>query len=69
MSLLMTGSECNIVDGIEIALKEMKKGQKVLLEIKPEYAFGVEGCKDFNVPPRAAVSYEVNLKNFIKVSI
>lgn len=61
------GSDSGVVDGIEIALPKFKKGEKSLLKLKPEYAFGEAGKPDFEIPPCATVEYEVELKSFEKV--
>lgn len=61
------GSDIGVVDGIEVALQKFKKGEKSLLKLKPEYAFGEAGKTDFEIPPSATVEYEVELKSFEKV--
>lgn len=60
------GSDIGVVDGIEVALQKFKKGEKSLLKLKPEYAFGEAGKTDFEIPPSATVEYEVELKSFEK---
>jgi len=35
------------------------------LVIKPEYAFGAEGNKEFNIPGNATVEYKVTLNEFL----
>ncbi|KAK9710731.1 FKBP-type peptidyl-prolyl cis-trans isomerase [Popillia japonica] len=60
------GSDINIIEGVEKALEKFKKGEVSRLTIKPKYAFGSEGCAEFNVPPNAIVEYTVTLKSFEK---
>lgn len=56
--------EADVVEGIEIALKKFKKGEKSKLYLAPKYAFGAQG--NLNVPPNTPVEYEVTLNNFEK---
>ena len=51
---------------MERAIKDMKLKEKVQLTIRPQYAFGAEGSKAFNVPPNATVEYDVSLTSFQK---
>lgn len=60
------GVEFGIVEGIEVALEKFKKGEKSILQLKPQYAFGKEGKAEFNIPSDATVEYEVTLTNFEK---
>lgn len=58
-----------VTDGLDQAVKSMKKGEIALLIIQPEYAFGPSGSSQelANVPPNSTVYYEVELLSFIKV--
>jgi len=58
--------ESGIVEGIDIALKKFKKGEKSKLLLSPKYAFGTEGKAEFNIPPNSNVEYEVTLNSFEK---
>ncbi|XP_008192785.2 FK506-binding protein 59 [Tribolium castaneum] len=60
-------SEQNVISGIDIAIEKFKKGETSKLVIKPQYAFGTEGCSEFNIPPNGTVEYTVTLKNFERV--
>ncbi|GFY45705.1 peptidyl-prolyl cis-trans isomerase FKBP4 [Trichonephila inaurata madagascariensis] len=60
------GCDVGIVDGLEIALKKFKKGEKSMITLSPKYAFGSDGNAEFNIPPNATVEYEVTLKSFEK---
>jgi len=62
-------SEVGIVDGVEQAIKKFKKGEKSLLKVRAEYAYGATGCADHNIPANADLEYEVTLKKFEKVSV
>lgn len=59
-------SEANVVRGVNHALKKFKKGEQSRLTLKPAYAFGKEGSKEFNIPPDAQVEFIVTLKSFEK---
>lgn len=61
------GSEYNIIEGIEMALKKMKKSQQTRLKISPDYGWGHEGCEDFEIPADAVITYEVTLLDYVKV--
>lgn len=62
------GSEEGIVDGVEIAVRKMKKGEKCEVVVKPEYAFGPNGRSDYNIPnDYKEVVFEITLNNFEKV--
>lgn len=61
------GCEFNVVDGIEMALKKMKKSQQTRLKIAPDYGWGQEGYEEFGIPPDATITYEVTLVDYVKV--
>lgn len=60
------GSENGIVEGVEQAVQKFKKGERSLIKLKPQYAFGAEGKLSENIPPNAEIEYEITLKNFEK---
>ena len=62
------GAEHGVIDGVDTALLKFKKGEKSLLKIAPKYAYGSEGNADLNIPAGTALKYEVELKQFEKVS-
>ncbi|GAB4815845.1 hypothetical protein N2152v2_002891 [Parachlorella kessleri] len=66
--LEFTTEEGEVVSGLDLAVMKMKKGEKVLLTIPPEWAFGAEGSQQplATVPPNATVTYEVTLEDFEK---
>ena len=65
--LVGEASEEGIVDGVELAVRKMKKGEKCEIHVKPQYAFGPNGHKGFNIPPDyEEVVYEITLNNFEK---
>ena len=61
------GSEHNVIEGIEMALKKMKKSQQIRVKIEPSYAWNDEGHQEFGIPPDATVIYEVTLLDYVKV--
>jgi hypothetical protein len=62
------GSEEGLVNGVELAVRKMKKGEKCEVIIKPEYAFGPNGKLEFSIPKDySEVVYEIKLNNFEKV--
>nr|QBH73880.1 fk506-binding protein [Aphelinus abdominalis] len=60
------GEAEGIIEGVEIALKRFKKGEKSKITIKSKYAFGNAGKPEFNIPANATVEYVVELKNLEK---
>lgn len=63
------GSEHDVVEGVEMALRKMKKTQQTRIKIKPDYGFGDEGHKEFGIPAGASITYEVTLIDYVKVDI
>lgn len=60
--------EEQVVDGLDKAVKKMKKGEIALITIQPEYAFGAfDSPQDLAVVPgNSVVYYEVELVSFVK---
>ncbi|XP_040989350.1 peptidyl-prolyl cis-trans isomerase FKBP62-like [Juglans microcarpa x Juglans regia] len=60
--------EEQVVDGLDRAVKKMKKGEVALVTIQPEYAFGPSETQQelAIVPANATVDYEVELLSFVK---
>ncbi|KAJ1413132.1 FKBP-type peptidyl-prolyl cis-trans isomerase domain [Sesbania bispinosa] len=58
-----------VIDGLDRAVKNMKKGEIALVTIRPEYAFGPSGSSQevAIVLPSSTVYYEVELLSFVKV--
>lgn len=60
--------EEQVIDGLDRAVKSMKKGELALVTIQPEYAFGssVSPQELAIVPANSTVYYEVELVSFVK---
>ncbi|KAE8022907.1 hypothetical protein FH972_008668 [Carpinus fangiana] len=60
--------EEQVIDGLDRALKNMKKGEVALVTIQPEYAFGPSETQQelAIVPANSTVHYEVELLSFVK---
>ncbi|KAK6279335.1 hypothetical protein POUND7_019602 [Theobroma cacao] len=60
--------EEQVIDGLDRAVKMMKKGEHVLITIQPEYAFGSSESQQelAVVPANATVYYEVEMVSFVK---
>ena len=65
--ILLLGGDHNVIEGVEIGIGKMQKGEKCHLVIKPKYAFGSEGNKEFNIPPDSTVEYDITLSALEKV--
>ncbi|KAK4440980.1 Peptidyl-prolyl cis-trans isomerase FKBP65 [Sesamum alatum] len=60
--------EEQVIEGLDRAVKTMKKGEAALLTIAPEYAFGSSESQQelARVPPNSTVYYDVELVSFVK---
>lgn len=60
--------EEQVIDGLDRAVKTMKKGEIALVTIYPEYAFGpAESAQELAiVPANSTVYYEVEIVSFVK---
>ncbi|KAL4285149.1 hypothetical protein GQ457_16G027880 [Hibiscus cannabinus] len=60
--------EEQVIDGLDKAVKTMKKGENALITIQPEYAFGSsESHQELAVvPANSTVYYEVEMISFVK---
>ncbi|KAK4408699.1 Peptidyl-prolyl cis-trans isomerase FKBP65 [Sesamum angolense] len=60
--------EEQVTEGLDRAVKTMKKGEAALLTIAPEYAFGSSESQQelARVPPNSTVYYDVELVSFVK---
>ncbi|XWS31224.1 hypothetical protein CRYUN_Cryun23aG0059100 [Craigia yunnanensis] len=60
--------EEQVIDGLDKAVMNMKKGEVAQLTVAPEYAFGLyESQQELAlVPPHSTVYYEVELVSFVK---
>lgn len=60
-----------VIEGLDRAVKTMKKGEVALIVIQPEYAFGQSGSTHMQelavIPGNSAVHYEVEMVSFVKV--
>lgn len=63
------GSEESLVPAIEIAVRKMKKGERIEILTKPQYAFGENvGKEKFAIPDDyKEIQYEIHLKSFENV--
>lgn len=61
-------SEANIIDGLDVAIGKMKKGEKAQVFIRRDYAWGDNPPSNLNLPADyEEVEYEVHLKSFEKM--
>lgn len=60
-------SESNIVEGLDLGIGKMKSGEKALIYIRSDYAWGPNPPAEFNLPADYnEVIYEVTLNSFEK---
>jgi len=62
---LVIGNE-EITQGLEKALESMKKGEKAIVNVKSNYAYGALGSKALDIPPHTDLVYELELLDFEK---
>ncbi|KAL2239665.1 peptidyl-prolyl cis-trans isomerase FKBP62 [Sesamum indicum] len=60
--------EEQVIEGLDRAVKTMKKGEAALLTVAPEYAFGSSESQQelARVPPNSTLCYDVELVSFVK---
>ncbi|XP_010552023.1 PREDICTED: peptidyl-prolyl cis-trans isomerase FKBP65-like [Tarenaya hassleriana] len=60
--------EEQVIEGVDMAVMSMKKGEVAFVTISPEYAFGSSESQQelAVVPPNSTVYYEVELLSFVK---
>ena len=63
------GEDHGIVEGVELALEKMKKGEKAEITVEPKYGYGEEGSEEYSIPANATLQYEIDLIDFKKVII
>lgn len=56
------GKEFQLIEGIELALKGIKSGEKVKIILPSQHAFGEAGSTMGIVPPNTAVIFEIYIK-------
>ena len=61
------GSEAGIVPGVETALKKFCRGEKSRLKVSANYGYGSEGCPAYDISPGAELTYEVEMRQFVRV--
>eukprot|EP00198_Chlamydomonas_reinhardtii_P005473 XP_001694809.1 peptidyl-prolyl cis-trans isomerase, FKBP-type [Chlamydomonas reinhardtii] len=60
-AVTFTVSEGLLVPAVRVAVKTMKRGERVQLKVKPEYGFGAAGSSEYGVPPGADLEIELTL--------
>ncbi|XP_015916772.2 inactive peptidyl-prolyl cis-trans isomerase FKBP6-like [Parasteatoda tepidariorum] len=53
----------NLLPGLELSIKTMKKDEMSRFLVSPDYAYGTMGCPP-RIPPSAEILYEVEVLNF-----
>lgn len=56
------GAEYQVIKGIEIVLRTMKKGERSKIIVPSEFAWGELGSSDGSVPPYTPVVFDIELK-------
>eukprot|EP01004_Peranema_trichophorum_P002252 NODE_1330_length_2008_cov_55.236605_g1026_i1.p1 GENE.NODE_1330_length_2008_cov_55.236605_g1026_i1~~NODE_1330_length_2008_cov_55.236605_g1026_i1.p1 ORF type:complete len:621 (+),score=155.77 NODE_1330_length_2008_cov_55.236605_g1026_i1:86-1948(+) len=53
-----------VIDGLDIALLNVKKGEHALIRLNPAVAYGDKGNENPKIPPNSTLIYEVHIKDF-----
>lgn len=61
------GIEAGVVSGVELALKKCKKDERLRLHVKSKYAYKSDGCQLYDIPPDTDLTYDIELKDFVRV--
>lgn len=59
--LIFTIGAGQVIKGWDVGVLGMKEGEKRMLEISPEYAYGSAGAGGGVIPPNATINFEVEL--------
>ncbi len=59
----------DVVEGLDRAIRTMKKGERAFITVKPTYAYGEKGSEEKQIPPNATLVYEIELLHFISVPL
>ncbi|KAG2434445.1 hypothetical protein HYH02_012275 [Chlamydomonas schloesseri] len=62
-----TVAEGLLVPAVKVAVKTMKRGEKVHLKVKPEYGFGATGHSEYGVGPNAELEIDLTLQGWSNV--
>lgn len=54
--------ECDVIQGLDVAISLMNINEKCLLKIEPRLAYGNRGLTP-KIPPNSTILYEIELKN------
>jgi len=66
--ILSEGSEYQLPEGVDRALRRVNKGEKCRIVLKGNrYTYGSDAPPDFNLPPNAEINFTLFLKDFEKV--
>lgn len=64
---LIEAAEFDLCKGVELAVEKMHRNETCRLVIKPRYAYGVDGCEKYGIPPGATIEYTVTMKTFTSI--
>lgn len=58
-----------MIEGLDLAVATMRKGERAIVTIAPEYGFGsTEVTRDLaTIPPFSTLVFDVEMLNFLKV--
>lgn len=55
------GEDHGIVEGVELALEKMKKGERAEITVKSSYGYGEKGSEEHGIPGKATLLYDVEM--------
>lgn len=65
--ILGCGADAGIVPGVEIALRKFRRGERSRLKVCSNYGYGSDGCPAYDIAAGANLTYQVELRNFVRV--
>ena len=60
------GSQWQVIDGIERAIKTMREGERAIILVSSDYAWGADGTSDGSIAPFTSVQYDLELVSVTK---
>ena len=57
------GQEGQLIEGLQLALRKLKKGEKAKIILPSQLAFGSEGSSNGTVPPYTPLVYQIEIQD------
>jgi FKBP-type peptidyl-prolyl cis-trans isomerase len=60
------GTQMQVIEGIELAIKTMRKGERAQIIVPSKYAWGEEGASDGAIAPYSPIIFDIELKKITR---